>query len=1145
MRITVGQEFYLRACFFLMIIFQSLLGADHLEISNLSILNEPDLRQCINHAPEFGWAYQYKLENFLVALQLMHIGTDEDSLIWTFGPAPYSQTRFVFRRMGALVDGEEYTLTVSVTTEDSILLDTKALPFTMNSPPTTPQIQLAAHHVFRTMELTFPLLRSHDGQINPEALQYQFQIYASGNLEIAHIDTIFTATPGSQTLILQPDFDILPDNKEYTACIRAYDGREYSCWSDQISFATNRINEAPASFKLIAPLHNDTLAVDPTLIWEPASDPDEQFGSGLSEYLIEIFEDTSHRPVLSFHNPPNQNQAALLPHGLVNHTRYFWRVIAVDQDLLKTTSEGWGGFTINRGNAAPNPPKLIHPEKGEILLPGDAIIWQLMGDPDETDTVTCELRITSEKNGQLIHSEIIPSDRISHSKSQPLPDLKVSYDNQIRYYLRRIPPGILTDAEYYRIDVLVRDNWGGETLSGWTDATFQYDDNINTAPCSPTKGFYPDSLVITTAYPTLKWDPASDADVADRLRYQIQISQKADFSGRKYIAQKTPYDKTEKIIRIPLLENRKYYWRVRSIDLEEAFSDWSKISFFWINKYNEAPAGPIDLLKPPHLSEADSSTQFWWCPTTDPDPGSEIKYIIEIDPSADFQNPLTNYIVPDQDLISPPPSDHQCPKGAMGIALNRIPGRSALQDNQLYYWRILAIDELGLLSLPPGKTPLIAYNSQNDPPRISGHQYSPLNGEIVSSATPTISWPEASDPDFSDPPESIRYTLELSLSSTLPPDSVRRYSSGRGQNQLTIPEPLTENRHWFYRVRAIDSDSLMSDWSPIHSFIVNAIEEAPLQVTRGFLPKDSMIVDSRAPLISWFQSDDPDPGQTARDLLYLVKYFPAEKPAEYLYARTEAGVTSLELSALDEDTYYGYQVAAVDPAGQQSAWSQTIYFGVNATDLPPQPFLILSPHLYQDSVSVNTPFRWQKAEDTDLGSRIKYTLYLSVDSLFLQDVETMIVYADTADTVSHQAVYPLQKMTKYFWKVAAEDNAGNLTWASYSDQRPFVFTTIGYPKTDQTRRPERYYLQQNYPNPFNLVTTFRYYVPEYSPVEIAIFDVLGKRIRVLASGNHSQGIHEAKWDGTDTEGSPLPGGMYICRMEAKGYLAHKKVLLMK
>ena len=71
---------------------------------------------------------------------------------------------------------------------------------------------------------------------------------------------------------------------------------------------------------------------------------------------------------------------------------------------------------------------------------------------------------------------------------------------------------------------------------------------------------------------------------------------------------------------------------------------------------------------------------------------------------------------------------------------------------------------------------------------------------------------------------------------------------------------------------------------------------------------------------------------------------------------------------------------------------------------------------------------------------------------------------------------------------------------------------------------------QNYPNPFNPVTTIKYSIGSAGLVEIAIFDVEGRRIRTLVSEVEAPGAYTAVWDGRNDLGQALPNGIYFCRL---------------
>ena len=94
------------------------------------------------------------------------------------------------------------------------------------------------------------------------------------------------------------------------------------------------------------------------------------------------------------------------------------------------------------------------------------------------------------------------------------------------------------------------------------------------------------------------------------------------------------------------------------------------------------------------------------------------------------------------------------------------------------------------------------------------------------------------------------------------------------------------------------------------------------------------------------------------------------------------------------------------------------------------------------------------------------------------------------------------------------------------------------------QRPRDFGLQ-NYPNPFNPQTTISYFLPQSSPVRLAVFNLLGQPVRILVDGEQSAGSHSVNWDGTDNHGNPLASGIYFYRLQSRGHGEVNKMLLLK
>lgn len=73
-------------------------------------------------------------------------------------------------------------------------------------------------------------------------------------------------------------------------------------------------------------------------------------------------------------------------------------------------------------------------------------------------------------------------------------------------------------------------------------------------------------------------------------------------------------------------------------------------------------------------------------------------------------------------------------------------------------------------------------------------------------------------------------------------------------------------------------------------------------------------------------------------------------------------------------------------------------------------------------------------------------------------------------------------------------------------------------------------LHQNVPNPFNPQTTVSFDLARAGRVQLGVYGVDGRLVRMLADGDLVPGRHAIKWDGTDQNGQRVASGMYLTRL---------------
>ena len=99
---------------------------------------------------------------------------------------------------------------------------------------------------------------------------------------------------------------------------------------------------------------------------------------------------------------------------------------------------------------------------------------------------------------------------------------------------------------------------------------------------------------------------------------------------------------------------------------------------------------------------------------------------------------------------------------------------------------------------------------------------------------------------------------------------------------------------------------------------------------------------------------------------------------------------------------------------------------------------------------------------------------------------------------------------------------------------------VGIKDTLNSKIKLNYKLEEAYPNPFNPATSISYELPKDSYVKVVIYDILGKEIQTLVAEQQNSGKYTVNFNASN-----LPSGMYFYSINAGGYTATKKMLLVK
>lgn len=557
----------------------------------------------------------------------------------------------------------------------------------------------------------------------------------------------------------------------------------------------------------------------------------------------------------------------------------------------------------------------------------------------------------------------------------------------------------LLDGERYFFRMRVQ---GGAAWSDWRvfmvrNDNPEYSFRLNSLPPVPAAVSPAPDEILGLFRPTLVVQAVEDRE-DDPVRYEFQLAEDEFF--QRMVAASDPTQQADPSWTAPLelKDNGRYWWRVRVNDGFEA-GDWNPVRGLWINPVEEAPAS--FALRGPVGAIADVRPTFRWEAAVDPDPGSSVSYRLLAGSREDF----TNAQVAVEGLE----------------ATEWRPGKE-YANLSAFYWAVEAVDNSGRATRSP-RSGLLSFDTT---PSVPVALFPEGEGEIRAHETfriqpSTDPWPEdklvyeiqlSGDGDFAKP---MLYWRGLTIED-LAATGVDAYSEAR---------LLSDDRRYFWRVRAVDDHDAASEWSKVKGFWFNRRNGAPA-VPGELMPADGAVIREQ-PVLAWGISADPDHSDPPETLVYMLQLSEREDfGGQVIEERLVGGTTRLALGArLGDDRRWFWRVEALDNESAGSGWSPVRSLVVNAAEDAPQPFALLEPAADSrpwelDGLSLS----WQAAVDPDWNSRVSYDWVLSDSEAF-----TKIVASGRTAETSARAVAKLVNDQPYWVRVKAVDDTGLETLA--------------------------------------------------------------------------------------------------------------------
>ena len=183
---------------------------------------------------------------------------------------------------------------------------------------------------------------------------------------------------------------------------------------------------------------------------------------------------------------------------------------------------------------------------------------------------------------------------------------------------------------------------------------------------------------------------------------------------------------------------------------------------------------------------------------------------------------------------------------------------------------------------------------------------------------------------------------------------------------------------------------------------------------------------------------------------------------------------------------------------------------------------------------------WHTEDDTLFLNDTLYTFEFEEDTLTITAYDMDIftgLYESNIDSLMYY-----EALDEAFFEGI---EISSITEVDLYTQYSFIFVSELSSANKDNFLPKGFVLNQNYPNPFNPVTILSYTLPENSFVNVHVFDMVGRTIKILVSEMQTAGNKVLRWNATDAAGSPVSAGIYLYAIQAGEFRQTRKMVLLK